>query len=255
MKNFFKNKRSQDPMKYSAEEVQEIIEKLEKEVEDLRSQLDTAKREREEYREISVRKVAELENFRRRSEQEKQEISAYSGAKLLGKIISVLDDLKRAVDAAHKSSDYQSLLSGVQLVLTNTEKSFMDAGLKVIKTVGENFDVNLHEALMHIPNELPEGKIVQEVQSGYLYQERVVRHAKVITSAGLPQQESTTSAPDSAHVTEKIADNSTEKGSENATDNSSDAAGHQAQDTHKVHHAQSKYDQDKAHGKVIDKQA
>jgi molecular chaperone GrpE len=155
---------------------------------DIQQQLDKAIAEREEYRELSLRKVAELENFRRRSEQERAELISYANTKLLLRLLPVLDDLQRAVDTGKTSSDYKSLVDGIELVYHKTLQTFEEAGVKSIQAVGEQFDVNQHEALMQMPSEAPEGQILQEAQRGYTYGDKILRHAKVIISAGQPQE-------------------------------------------------------------------
>jgi len=152
----------------------------------MEEQLKKALAERDEYREISIRKVAELENFRKRSEQERGELIAFGNHKLLLRLLPVLDDLQRAVENGKSSTDYKSLLEGIELVYNKTMQTFEEAGVKPMKSLGEMFDVKMHEALMQMPSEAPEGQILQEAQRGYLYGEKVLRHAKVIVSAGMP---------------------------------------------------------------------
>lgn len=148
--------------------------------------IEQLRRERDEFREISLRKVAELENFRRRTEQERQELIIHANTKLLQKLLPVLDDMQRAVESGKNSTEYKALLEGVELVFNKALQTFKDAGVEPIPSVGEDFDINLHEALMQMPSEAPEGQIVQEAQRGYMLGNKVLRHAKVIISAGMP---------------------------------------------------------------------
>jgi molecular chaperone GrpE len=145
--------------------------------------------ERDEFREISLRKVAELENFRRRTDQERQELIVHANFKLLQKLLPVLDDLQRAVESGKTNADNKALLEGVELVLNKTIQTFADVGVTPMETIGIDFDINLHEALMQMPSEAPEGQIVQEAQRGYMLGNKVLRHAKVLISAGMPTQE------------------------------------------------------------------
>jgi len=154
-------------------------------------ELEKLRSERDEFREISLRKVAELENFRRRTEQERQELIVHANTKLLQKLLPVLDDLQRAVESGRNSTDYKALLDGVELVFNKTLQTFQDAGVEPMPTVGEQFDTNLHEALMQMPSEAPEGQILQEAQRGFMLGNKVLRYARVIVSAGMPQSAST----------------------------------------------------------------
>ncbi|MFY8001403.1 MAG: nucleotide exchange factor GrpE [Candidatus Kapaibacteriota bacterium] len=159
-------------------------------------ELEKLRQERDEFREISLRKVAELENFRRRTEQERQELIIHANTKLLQKLLPVLDDMQRAVESGKNATDYKALLDGVELVFNKTLQAFQDAGVEPMPTVGEQFDINLHEALMLMPSEAPEGQIVQEAQRGYMLASKVLRHARVIVSAGMPASSAATTNDD-----------------------------------------------------------
>lgn len=157
----------------------------------MEDQLKKALAERDEYRELSIRKVAELENFRRRSEVERTELISYANHKLLLRLLPILDDLQRAVENGKTTADYTSLLEGINLVYQKANQTFEEAGVKPLVCIGEEFDVHKHEALMQMPSEAPEGQIVQEAQRGYMYGDKVLRHAKVIVSAGQPPSDDT----------------------------------------------------------------
>ncbi|TAE27007.1 MAG: nucleotide exchange factor GrpE [Candidatus Kapaibacterium sp.] len=155
----------------------------------LNEELAKLRMEREEFREISLRKVAELENFRRRTEQERQELIIHANFKLLQKLLPMLDDLQRAVESGKSSSDSKAFMEGVELVLNKTTQTFVEIGVTPIEALGQDFDTSLHEALMQMPSEAPEGQILQEAQRGYMLGNKVLRHARVIVSAGMPSQE------------------------------------------------------------------
>lgn len=150
------------------------------------SELDTLRKEVDEWKDVAHRKAAELENVRRRSILREQELMQYASEHLLTKMIPVLDDLAAAVEASTGSSDVASIKQGIDMIYAKATKIFEDAGVRIIESgVGQPFDVERHEALMHMPSEAhPEGHVIQEVQRGYLLHDRVIRHAKVITSAG-----------------------------------------------------------------------
>lgn len=140
--------------------------------------------ERDELKDKLLRSAAELENFRRRSLKERQEMVEYANERLLYRMLELLDDLGNAYDAAKTNGD-PSMLKGIEMIYQKAEKIFNDAGVKRMNIAeGTEFDVNFHEALMHIPSEFPEGTVINVIQSGYMIHERVLRHAKVVTSAG-----------------------------------------------------------------------
>lgn len=153
---------------------------------ELAAKLETAEREKEELREQVKRSYAELENFRRRSLKEKQELIDYANERLLFKMLALLDDMGNALDAGRKSEDYQALLTGIEMIHQKSLKLFEESGVIPMEhSVGKPFDFNLHEAIMMMPSEDAKAEhIVAEVQKGYMIHEKVLRHAKVVTSSG-----------------------------------------------------------------------
>jgi molecular chaperone GrpE len=159
------------------------------ELNQLYNKLDEITKERDELKDRLLRTSAEFENFRRRTLKEKQELTEYANERLLFKFLAFLDDCSTAIDAGKKSSDYQALLDGLELIYQKTQKLFEEAGVKQIESsVGKPLDVELHEAIAHIPSEVPEGHVIHEVQSGYMLRDKVLRHSKVVTSAGTPEE-------------------------------------------------------------------
>jgi molecular chaperone GrpE len=154
---------NEESMEYSGDELSDM-ERVEKERDDFRDQL--------------LRKSAEFENYRRRTMKEKQDLIEFAN-----------EHLHTALEAAKKSSDPAGFLKGVEMIYTKAIKIFEDAGVFPIETApGEPFNVEMHEALAHMPsNDAPEGHVLQEIQRGYKLREKVIRHTKVVTSAGNPE--------------------------------------------------------------------
>jgi molecular chaperone GrpE len=154
-------------------------------INELNKQNETLMSERDDLKEQLIRKAAELENVRRRSIREKQEMIDFANERLLFKMLELLDDITSASNASHNTTDFDSLVKGLDMIQAKAMKLFDEAGVKKMEEeIGSQFDVNFHEALMMSPSELPEGAIVQYIQPGYMIKEKVLRHAKVITSAG-----------------------------------------------------------------------
>ena len=143
----------------------------------------------QEWKELAQRKAAEAENVKRRASEEKQQLMQYAAERLITHMLPVIDDLHAATESARRSTDYEALRQGLEMIYKKALKIFEDHGVSVIEhEPGTPFDVHAHEALMHIPHEEhPEGHIVQVVQRGYALHDKVLRFAKVITSAGLPE--------------------------------------------------------------------
>lgn len=159
------------------------ISELEKEVEKLTSERDKAK-------ETMLRNLAELENFRKRTAREKEDILKYSNTKLLEHFLEIPDTLSAATIQGRKSTDYAALLKGLDLIHEKTTALFKSEGVEKMDTEsGAEFNVDLMEAVMMQPSpDIPEGKILAVITPGYMYYDKVLRHAKVIVSAGAPQQ-------------------------------------------------------------------
>lgn len=145
-------------------------------------------KEKDELKEQLLRKIAEMENFRRRTLLEKQQLIEFGNEKLLASFLSVVDDFSNALEVSRKTDAESPILKGIELIYQKTLKFLSDSGVKPIESyVGKPFDVHLHEAIMMMPSDYPEGIVVQEVLTGYMIGEKVLRHTKVITSSGPAQ--------------------------------------------------------------------
>ncbi|MBC7426845.1 MAG: nucleotide exchange factor GrpE [Bacteroidia bacterium] len=129
-----------------------------------------------------LRLYAEFDNFRRRTAQEKLEITKTASKDIILSLLSVLDDFERAKKAADSSDDIVSIREGIDLIHTKLYSLLEGKGLKPIKAVGEKFDVDLHEAITNIPapNENMIGKVIDEVERGYTLNDKVIRFTKVV---------------------------------------------------------------------------
>jgi molecular chaperone GrpE len=149
-------------------------------------------KERDEQQEQVKRIAAELENFRRRSIREKQEMIDYANERLLFKMLPLLDDINSAIDSGRQSNDFNGLLTGVEMIFQKAIKIFDEAGVKPITDpVGKPFDLDYHEAVALTPSELPIHYVVYQVSPGYTMHNKVLRHSKVITSSGPVEKEET----------------------------------------------------------------
>jgi molecular chaperone GrpE len=158
----------------------------EEEINTLSESSENFKRENDLLKDSLARKTAEMENMRRRTIKEKQDLVEYANEKLLAKLVEIPDVIKQALSAANSSTDFDSLKIGVEMIYQKTLSLFEEAGVKTMPDAkGKEFDYELHEALMHTASEdIDEGNVIQVVQDGYTFGEKVLRHAKVITSAG-----------------------------------------------------------------------
>lgn len=162
----------------SMEHTPDIQKELEDKINDLA-------KERDDLKEKLLRSAAEMENLRRRTNKEKQEMLEYANERLLFKLLEILDLMEKAIESGGQSTDYDALYNGIVLIHQKAIKLFEDSGVRRMEVpIGNDFNVDYHDAVMHIPSEAPEGQIVHEVQAGYTINDKVLRHAKVVTSAG-----------------------------------------------------------------------
>ena len=139
-----------------------------------------------ELEDTLLRKVAEFENYKRRTENDQMNLIKYSAESFILKILPVFDDLGRSVNHLDDSND-QSFKDGLKLVYDKFTKILDEQGVKKIEAKGNEFDVDYHEALMQQPsNEFPANTVLEEVETGYIYKDKVIRHAKVIVSQEIP---------------------------------------------------------------------
>jgi len=163
-----------------------VDQENEKESTDQQERVLSLEKEIEELKDLALRKTAELENFRKRTIKEKQDIVEYANEKLLAKLLPIIDDLEVAISTTEKTLDFAAFFEGMKLIQSKTLKTFEEVGVKEIE-IEPNipFNVDFHEAIMMTPSDsIDEGNIVQQVQKGYLLREKVLRHSKVITSSG-----------------------------------------------------------------------
>lgn len=151
---------------------------------ELSEQIAQLQQENQALREKALRAIAELENFRRRSQQEVQSTIQYANERLLRELLPVVDDINRSVEAGNQSKDFDSFFQGVAMVRDKVMRLLESQGVKPIQAVGAPFDIAQHDALLRQPSEAPEDTVVGEIETGYTYGDRVLRHAKVIVSAG-----------------------------------------------------------------------
>ncbi len=128
------------------------------------------------------RAQADLINYKRRSEQEKEELGKFANAALMLNLLPILDDLERAFTSIPPHLAELTWVDGIKLIERKLQASLEAQGLSQIKAQGEPFDPNLHEAAMHGKGK--EGVVVEELQKGYKLHDRVIRPAMVVVGNG-----------------------------------------------------------------------
>ena len=153
----------------------------------LDAQLQALAEERDAARDRFLRSQAELENYRKRVQREREEERRYAALPLLRDLLPGMDNLQRALDAARHTDDLAAMLQGVEMVALQFEEILKRHGAEPITAVGEPFDPNRHEALQQMPSaDHPPMTIIDEIERGYRLHDRVIRPSKVIVSVAPP---------------------------------------------------------------------
>lgn len=137
----------------------------------------------EELNDRLVRNMAEFDNFRKRSEKEKSAMFEIGAKSVIEKILPVVDNLERGFDGLSEEEKEAPFVKGIEQVYKQFVSCLDEIGVKPIEAVGQEFDPELHNAVMHDEDEnFGENTVSQEFQKGYLYKESVVRHSMVKVS-------------------------------------------------------------------------
>ena len=150
----------------------------EKKIEELEAQLE---HEKKEYLFL----MADFENFRKRTLNEKAELIKNGAERALRDLLPVVDDLERAMDAINKGGDLDSLKEGVDLIYNKFVKYLESQHVLAIDSTGKEFDTDIHEAVTTFPAPDPsmKGKVIDTTIKGYMINDKVLRHAKVVVGS------------------------------------------------------------------------
>jgi len=150
------------------------------ETQSLKSQLELKEKEVTENYNKYLRALADLENYKKRAVKEKSDLIKYGNENLLRDFLPILDSLDRAMDTATKSNNFDSFREGLTLVRNQFLCCLEKYGVEPIAACGEDFDPNVHEAMMEVASDSHEdSKVVDEYEKGYLLQGRLLRPSKV----------------------------------------------------------------------------
>lgn len=132
-----------------------------------------------------IRLYAEFDNYKRRTSRERIELLQSAGKDVIFDLLPVLDDLERALKAIDEHANDTSVKEGIQLVANKLKKTLQQKGLKEMESINQPFDADFHEAITNIPapSEEMKGKVMDEVEKGYLLNDKVLRYAKVVVGS------------------------------------------------------------------------
>jgi molecular chaperone GrpE len=151
--------------------------------ENLEEKINALEEELNKYKELALRKAAEFENYKRRTENDQLNLLKYAAESVIIKLLPTVDDLERSLEHMTEETDVQKIKEGIQLVYNKFVKTLDEQGVKKMESVGKPFSVEFHEALMQRADDsVPPHTVIDELETGYMYKDRVIRHAKVIVS-------------------------------------------------------------------------
>ena len=150
--------------------------------EQLQAEVDKLNQELEEYKDKYLRLSAEFDNYRKRTMKEKAELILNGGEKTITAILPVLDDFERALTTMQKATDVDAVKEGVALIYNKFVQILGQNGVKAIETQEKELDTDFHDAIAIIdaPSDELKGKILDCVETGYMLNDKVIRHAKVV---------------------------------------------------------------------------
>lgn len=181
MSDEFAKQEQESPESISAES-EPMVEKTELELlqEELQKKTEEAQKHYDQY----LRSLAEVENMRKRTQRDKEEYIKYAHVSIIKKLLPIIDDLNRGIQAAHQTKDFDTLSKGVEMTAKNLQELLKNEGVNEIDCLGKPFDPQYHEPLMVEPShEHPENTVIEELSKGYTLHDRLLRPSLVKVSS------------------------------------------------------------------------
>lgn len=168
---------------HTSQEAPGEVNNYETTIEELKAKIEELERERDELKDKYLRKAAEFENYKRRTEQEFATFGKYANEQLIRDLLPVIDDFERSLHVSKDRREFGPFYKGVDLIYKKFTKLLESRGVKPIESEGKPFDVDLHDALMQTPKDnIEPNTVIEEVEKGYIYNDKVIRHAKVVVA-------------------------------------------------------------------------
>jgi molecular chaperone GrpE len=172
-------------MQDQREESSDALDQAEGSVADPSSEVSELQRQRDDYYERLLRKTAEFDNYRKRIERERQQVTESAAADLLVELLPLVDDLDRAAKADAGAQSVEAYRRGVELIHRQLLDVLRKRGVRPIDVVGADFDPHYHQAVAHEPVEgRRDGEVTEEFRRGYMLGDRLLRPAMVKVAKG-----------------------------------------------------------------------
>jgi molecular chaperone GrpE len=177
-----------------------VDSKLVEELNQAKAKIEQLEKESADFKDKYLRRTAEFENYKRRTENDQLNLIKYAAESFIVKLLPAVDDFERSLQYIDTAKDVDSIKQGIKLVYDKLIKVLDDQGVKKIESVGKPFNVQFHEAIMQRNNdEVAPHTVLDEVEKGYIYKDKVIRHTKVIVSADNSDETSETAQNNSSN--------------------------------------------------------
>ena len=154
---------------------------------DSQSQLTQLKAELGKYKDVALRSVADLDNYRKRMAREKDDAIRYANASFLERLIPILDNFELGLQAAKAGGNQSAVQDGLMMVFKQLQEFLASCGVETVDATGQHFDPNVHEAIAQEQSEqVAEGYVIRQLRKGYRLKDRLIRPANVVVSKGTP---------------------------------------------------------------------
>ncbi len=163
-------------------EIEEVkdTKMLEEQLNRMKEEVKKLKEENAKLKDAYIRKIADFDNLKKRTQKEKEDAIKYGNASLLLSILDVVDNFERAVAVEPEKSDFHSFYEGIRLIEKHLKEILLSAGVDVIDPINKPFDPFYHEAMMkEMRDDVPDGTVTTVFQKGYKFEDRLLRPAKV----------------------------------------------------------------------------
>ncbi len=154
------------------------------------NKISEAEKQVEYYKDLLLRKVAEFDNFKKRAENESGALLKFARIDIIQSLLPVIDDFERSLKLSKDRRESEAFAKGVELIYQKLMKFLEVQGVKEIESLGKEFDVHFHDALLQVPrDDVPPHVVIEVVEKGYSLEDRILRHAKVVVSTTPAEQD------------------------------------------------------------------
>lgn len=175
-----KNEKCIKEKKEKTSELRKAIEDKDKELSELKKTIEDKDKELNDYIELLRRSRAEFDNYRKRTNKEKETVYDDGFGDAIKKMLPIVDNFERAVECGSSNETNDSFYDGIKMVLKQIKDCFSDCGVEEINALNEKFDPNFHNAVMHEEDSnYGENEVIEVLQKGYKYKDRILRYSMV----------------------------------------------------------------------------